>query len=135
MNPVIDVLDAEDRFFTALSKGDVEALGSLLAPDCLLIDVLTGSDVRRSALVEAIGSRLLVMESITRLGMQTRMYGNVAVINGETQLVGRFQAQPFKVHSRYTHVYVRGWDGYRLVNAQGTVMASPARPQMGGSGT
>ena len=128
MNAETEVLGAEDRFFTALSKGHGEALGSVLAPECLLIDVLTGSDVRRSALGEVVRSGRLVFESIGRLGIETRLYGDVAVTTGKTYLVGDFDGQAFRVRSRYTHVYVRGRDGYRLVNAQGTPVAASAAP-------
>ncbi len=82
MNGEPDVLGTEDRFFTSLARGDGETLEDLLAPDFLLIDVFTGSAVGRSAFVEAIGSRQLVLESITRLGTQTRLYGGVAVVTG-----------------------------------------------------
>ena len=120
------VLMAEDRFFAALSKGDREALGQTVGDDCLLIEVMTGSEVPRSDFVEIVGSRRLVFESIERLGARARLYGDTAVVTGETRMIGRFDARAFEVHSRYTHVYVRGRDGYRLVNAQGTPVAPAA---------
>jgi len=128
MNGENDVLGTEDRFFASLARGDGETLEGLLAPDFLLIDVFTGSDVGRSAFVEVIGSRQLMLESITRLGTQTRLYGGVAVVTGQTRLVGHFRAQAFQVRSRYTHVYVRSREGYRLVNAQGTPVAASTAP-------
>jgi len=126
MNSDRAVLMAEDRFFAALSKSDREALGNVVADDCLLIDVMTGSEVPRSDFVEIVGSRRLVFESIERLGARVRLYGSTAVVTGETRMIGRFDAQAFEVHSRYTHVYVQGPDGFRLVNAQGTPVAMAA---------
>ena len=126
MNSDRAVLLAGDRFFAALSKSDREALGNVVADDCVLIDVMTGSEVPRSDFVEIVGSRRLVFESIERPGARVRLYGGTAVVTGQTRMIGRFAAQAFQVHSRYTHVYVRGRDGFRLVNAQGTPVAMAA---------
>jgi ketosteroid isomerase-like protein len=114
------VLKVEDRFFAALSRRDRGALELLVADDCILVDVLTGSEVPRSVFLELVGSERLVFESIEPLGARVRMYGVTAVVNGETRMVGRFETQRFTVHSRYTHVYAHMKDGFRLINAQGT---------------
>lgn len=117
------VLTTEDGFFAALAEGDRKTLEGAVADDCVLIDVLSGSEVPRSVFVESLGSRRLVFESIERLGARVRLYGGTAVVTGETRMIGRFDHQAFQVHSRYTHVYVHGRDGFRLVNAQGTPVA------------
>jgi ketosteroid isomerase-like protein len=120
MNTDKAVLQAEDRFFAALSGGDREVLERVVADDCLLIDVMTGSEVQRRDFVDLVGSRRLVFESIERLGTRCRLYGGAAVVTGQTRMIGRFDTQKFQVHSRYTHVYVHDRTGFRLVNAQGT---------------
>ncbi|HKQ96832.1 MAG TPA: nuclear transport factor 2 family protein [Candidatus Polarisedimenticolia bacterium] len=119
---------AEDRLFAALSEGDRESLREILHDDCILVDVLSGSEVPRPELLELIGSRRLVFDSIERLGDQTRMYGSTAIVNGQTRMVGRFDGTAFRVHSRYTHVYVTDRGELRLVNAQGTPIV-PADPR------
>ena len=43
MNDERSVLVAEDRFFAALSKNDLEALGNVIGDDCLLM----GTPVRQ----------------------------------------------------------------------------------------
>ena len=129
MNTKQEVLITENRFFEALSKNDWSALVDVVADDCILIDVMTGSEVPRSVFVELVGSRRLLFESIERLGARVRLYGGSAVVTGQTRMIGRFEAQEFRVHSRYTHVYARGRDGFRLVNAQGTPVETPG-PQL-----
>jgi ketosteroid isomerase-like protein len=121
------VLLAEDHLFAALSAGDGEALGRVVADDCTLIDVLTGSEVPRAEFVDLVGSHRLVFGSIERIGARVRLYGDTAVVTGQTRMIGHFGSQPFQVHSRYTHVYARQRDGLRLINAQGTPIA-PAGP-------
>lgn len=46
------VLAAEDRFFDALLDGNGEALRAVLTPDFVLIDVMTGSEIPGSVLVQ-----------------------------------------------------------------------------------
>jgi ketosteroid isomerase-like protein len=115
-----DVLIAEDRFFQALLQGDGDALRDVLTPDFLLIDVMTGSEIPATVLVDLVGSRQLRFESVERLDARVRLYGTAAVVTGQTRMQGRFGEQPFGAHSRYTHVYVRVGRTWQLASAQGT---------------
>lgn len=115
----------EDRFFTALLGRNGPALRGVLSNDFLLIDVMTGSEVPADALIELVGRGQLIFESVERLNSRTRMYGATAVVTGETRMRGRFGDQAFEAHSRYTHVYSHGPDGWRLVTAQGTPIVAP----------
>ena len=118
-----EVSAAEDRFFEALLLGDRSRLEQVLAEDFLLIDVLTGSEVPREALLEVVGSRQLVFEAIARIEARVRSYDGTAIVTGQTHMKGNYGGASFNPHSRYTHVYVRGANGWRLVTAQGTPIA------------
>ena len=120
----IAVLKTEDRFFEALTRGDRRALESIVADDCILIDVLTGSEVPRAVFIDLIGSGRLIFDSIEPLDARVRLHGVTALVNGETRMIGRFDTRAFAVHSRYTHVYAYLKDGFRLINAQGTPVAA-----------
>jgi ketosteroid isomerase-like protein len=122
-----DVALAEDRFFAALLAADGTALEGLLTPDFLIIDVMTGSEAPGAAMVSLLGSGQLRFDAIERLGSRVRRYGTAAVVTGETRMRGRYADQPFAAHSRYTHVYVRTGQEWRLASAQGTPIA-PAGP-------
>ena len=117
------ILDAEDRFFVGLLNADRAALELVLAPDFLLVDVMTGSEVPRDFLVDAVGSRELVFEAITRAPGRVRHYGDTAIVVGETRMRGRYGEQSFAAHSRYTHVYIKSGSGWQIVTAQGTPIA------------
>ena len=123
---------AEERFFAALNEGNREALESVLGEDCVLIDVMTGSEVPRAEFVEFVGSGRLAFESIERLGARVRSYGATAIVTGQTRMSGRFDKQTFQVRSRYTHVYAEDPGGFRLVNAQGTPVPAAAAIVTGG---
>lgn len=115
-----EVSAAEDRFFGALLQADGPALDALLTPDFVLIDVMTGSEIPGSVLRDVVAARQLVFESIARVDSRVRIYGSAAVVTGQTRMSGRHQQQSWSAHSRYTHVYVRGDDGWRFASAQGT---------------
>ena len=127
MNGSDDVPAAEDRFFTALLAADGPPLERLLTPDFVIIDVMTGSEAPGAAMVSLLGSGQLRFDVIERLGSRVRRYGTAAVVTGETRMRGRYGEQPFAAHSRYTHVYVRASEGWRMASAQGTPVA-PGEP-------
>ena len=49
-------LAAEQQFFSSLIGGDVGALDRILGDDFLLIDVMTGSEVKKPDLLAVLGS-------------------------------------------------------------------------------
>ena len=118
-----EVKAAEDRFFEVLLLGDCAGLDQILDNDFLLVDVMTGSEVTKAALLDVVGSRQLVFESIARIDARIRSYNETAVVTGQTRMKGQYAGNSFSPHSRYTHVYVRGANGWRLVSAQGTPIA------------
>jgi ketosteroid isomerase-like protein len=116
-------LATEQQFFNSLSHGDVEALNRILDDDFLLIDVMTGSEVKKPDLLAVLRSGQLKFEVIEPVESQVRHYGT-AVITGRTQMSRRFGETPFTASSRYTHVFAKDQDQWRLVSAQGTQIAN-----------
>ena len=115
-----DPLAAEQQFFSSLIGGDVGALDRILGDDFLLIDVMTGSEVKKPDLLAVLGSGQLKFEAIQPVESQVRLYGITAVITGRTQMSGRFGEAVFTASSRYTHVFVKEQSQWRLMSAQGT---------------
>ena len=119
-----EVSSAEGRFFTALLEADGGALDAILTTDFVLIDVMTGSEITGPVLREVVTGRQLVFESVERIDSRVRVYGSSAIVTGQTRMSGRYLQQTWSAHSRYTHVYIRGDDGWRLASAQGTPIAA-----------
>jgi len=115
----------EQDFFTALIEADVERLSEVLADDFLLIDVMSGSEVARSSLLELVGAGQLRFAGIDRSEHRVRLYGTSAVITGRTDMQGIFGEEAFRVQSRYTHVFVDEGGYWRMVAAQGTQISIP----------
>jgi hypothetical protein len=124
MNEASDPLAAEREFFTALVEARPEVLDRVLADDFLLIDVMSGSEVTKPSLLAVLESGQLRFEVIEPAEQRVRLYQATAVVTGRTRISGRFGGAPFSAPSRYTHVYVEQQGRWRLVAAQGTLIAS-----------
>ena len=120
----MDPSATDRRFFQSLREADAASLEHVLADDFLLIDVVSGTEIAKPPLLEAVRSAHVKFESIDVLESRERRYPGTAVITGRTQMRGRFGEAPFSVNSRYTHVYIEQQGAWRLVAAQGTPIAS-----------
>src|SRR5215468_2548222 len=101
-----EVLARDESFFTALLAADHELLGSILADDFLIIDVLSGQVGHRNELLGAISSGQLRFAEVTRMVMS-------------------YRGDEVTVQSRYTHAYARESGRWRLMSAQGTPTSAP----------
>src|SRR4051812_9558072 len=99
-------LALERRFFDALLAADPRALDGVLTDDFVLVDVMRGGEITRATLLDAVGEGAIRFEGIDVLESRVRRYGSTAVVTGRTRMRGHAGAQPWSVHSRYTHVFV-----------------------------
>jgi hypothetical protein len=120
MNDEMAPLVTDGQFFCALVDGSAEDLDQILADDFVLIEVMGGSEVTKSSLLDAIESGRLKFDAIEPADTRVRMYQTTAVVTGRTQMSARLGGTPFAIRSRYTHVYVEQEGAWRLVAAQGT---------------
>jgi len=118
-----DVEAADRAFFEALTKSDLPALEHLLVDDFVLVDVMSGGEIGKSALLDVISSGRLKFESIQSADTRVRCYGSTGVVNGRTRMQMRFEDAPAVVGSRYTHVFIQENGRWRMVSAQGTQIA------------
>jgi hypothetical protein len=110
----------DQQFFDSLINADVTSLNELLADDFTLVDVMSGSEVDKPALLAEVGSGRVKFETIEAAEQLVRLYAPTIVITGRTQMRGTFESHPFAVESRYTHVYVNQDGEWRMIAAQGT---------------
>lgn len=120
MKEVAGPLEIDRRFFAALTSQGSKTLEEILTDDFVLIDVMTGSEVIKPALIAAIESAQLVFERIEPFESRMRQFGETAVITGRTEIAGQYGGIPFAVRSRYTHVFFKRKGMWVLVSAQGT---------------
>jgi GNAT superfamily N-acetyltransferase len=122
-----EVLACDESFFTGLLAADHELLGTILADDFLIIDVLSGQVARREELLGAISSGQLRFAEVTRHAEErsVRLRDSAAVVAGRTRMVMCYRGDEVTVQSRYTHVYTRESGRWRLMSAQGTPTRAP----------
>jgi len=122
-----EVLACDESFFTALLAADHDLLGTILADDFLIIDVLSGQVARRDELLGAISSGQLRFAEVTRYAedRSVRLRDSAAVVAGRTRMVLRYQGNEVTADSRYTHVHTRENGRWRLMSAQGTPTRAP----------
>ena len=122
-----EVLACDESFFTALLAADRDLLGTMLAHDFFIIDVLSGQVARRDELLGAISSGQLRFAEVTRYAGErsVRLRASAAVVAGRTRMVMRYQGNEVTAQSRYTHVYTRDGGRWRLMSAQGTPTHAP----------
>lgn len=124
---ISEVLASDEAFFAALLTADHDLLGTILAGDFLIVDVLSGQVTRRAELLGAISSGQLRFTEVTRYAEErsVRLRAPVAVVTGRTRMVMRYQGNEVTAHSRYTHVHAREDGRWRLMSAQGTPTRAP----------
>lgn len=120
---ITDPLTVDREFFQALLSADVAMLERLLADDFVIVDVMNGGETGRAELLGAVGAGRLKFQTIASADSRVRIYGRAAVVNGRTEMNLSFDAMPIAVKSRYTHVYIKLGDQWRMVSAQGTRIA------------
>jgi hypothetical protein len=113
-------LAADREFFKALIDANGDALSRLLADDFILIDVMRGEEVPKTARVELVESGQLKFESIAPADAHARRYGSTAIVIGRTEMRLRFEETAVTIKSRYTNVYVEAQGHWMMVSAQGT---------------
>ncbi len=117
-------LATEDAFFEALVQADTGRLGSILAEDFLIVDIMRGDVTGRADFLAAVSAQAVTFHRVEPAERQVRRYGATAVVTGRTQMSGAAGDGEFAVASRYTHVFVRADTGaWELVSAQGTPIA------------
>jgi len=85
MNDESGPLAADREFFAALLRGSVEDLNRVVADDFILIEVMGGSEITKSALLAAIQSSQLKFGPIEPTEVRVRVYQTTAVITGRNR--------------------------------------------------
>ena len=113
------IADTELQRFEAMIHQDTVLLKKLLADD--LVYVHSNAHLENKAQhLEAVGTGIILYQSIERVSVQTRQYGKVAINNGVAHVKGVFKTTPFDVQFRYTAIYRKKKKIWQLCNWQST---------------
>jgi ketosteroid isomerase-like protein len=109
----------------AMKRNDISFMENLEAPDFLFIDPGGMVHTRDEDLAIARSGDLKI-ESMNIDEMKVRVYGDTAVVTGQSTVKGMFKTQDISGKYRWTDVFVKRNGKWQLVNAQLTpVQAQP----------
>ena len=113
------VLDAEQRRFEAMMRGDTVALRSLLADDLVYIhsNAMTEDKNRH---ISAISGGKLAYNKMEREKVNVRRYGKTALTNGIIRVNVTLDGKNLDLNLAYTAVYRKKKGTWLLVNWQST---------------
>ena len=117
------VVELEERLAHAMRTSDVSVLDELLADD-LLFTNHQGLLVTKQEDLDVHRSGLLKLDTLDASDRSIRLLGNVAVVAVRVQLAGRHADNHFEGTFRYTRVWSRLGDRWRIVAAHASVVAA-----------
>lgn len=107
-----------ERFSTALSTGDLATVGSLLAPDVLILESGGAERSREEYLGHHAVSDAAFLKGAHRqlLRQRARTAGEFAWVGTESELHAQKDGQPLTIQSAETMVLKETADGWRIVH-------------------
>jgi ketosteroid isomerase-like protein len=110
-----EISSLEDQRFQAQVGGDLDALERLLS-DQLVYTHSSASVDTKASFIESIKTRR-PYQKVERSGEEVRLHGDTAVVTGQARIDLNGGRQ---LNLRYTDVWVKSADGWRMVAWQST---------------
>ena len=106
-----------DNWDKAIVRKDRAAIEANMADDFRQID--GGGNVEtKASFLEGLMSPVLEIDPYTVEDFDVRLYGDVALLSGRTDMTGRYDGKPFSSHYRYIDIYVRRQGAWKVVSVQ-----------------
>ena len=106
-----------DLWDKAIIRKDRAPIEANMAEASRQIDA-AGNVPTRSAFVEGLLSPALEIDPYTVEEFDVRLYGDVALLSGRTDMTGRYDGKTFSSHYRYIDIYVRRDGAWKIVSVQ-----------------
>jgi ketosteroid isomerase-like protein len=106
--------DRWDKAIVAKRRAGIEAN---MADDFRQIDGAGNIETKQS-FVEGLIDPKLTIDPYTVEDFEVRLYGDVALLSGRTQMTGTYDGKPFTSHYRYIDIYVRRGGAWKIVSVQ-----------------
>jgi hypothetical protein len=115
-------------FYRSLIDQDYDALADLYASDYMLVRS-DGSVLNKESVLRDLTVGGLTFESIELVGEKVRIYGETAVVTGESRALAHIRGEQFASHFLLVAVYTNQAEMVRLVHFQSTAL--PTEPNFG----
>lgn len=109
----------------AIVRKDRAAITANMADDFRQIDG-DGDIADKATFVDGLMSAQLTIAPYAVEDFEVRVYGDVALLSGRTDMTGTWAGRPFRSAYRYIDVYVRRDGQWRVVSVQITRLPRPA---------
>ena len=117
----------EESRFAAMVRGDVAALGPMLADD-LTYGHSSGELETKTQFLQSLSSGNLRYRAIRPQKIDVRAYGDFAVVNGLAEVEATAGSENLAVTLRYTDVYVLRDGRWQMIAWQSTRLPQAQRP-------
>jgi ketosteroid isomerase-like protein len=106
-----------DAWDKAIVRKDRAAIEANMADDFRQIGS-AGNVETKASFVDGLMSDKLEIDPYTVEDFDVRLYGDVALLSGRTNMTGRYEGEPFTSHYRYIDIYVRKDAAWKIVSVQ-----------------
>lgn len=114
-----------DAWDMAIVRKDRAAIAANMHDDFMAIRSDGGAS-DKPGFLDGITDPKLEIDPYTVEDFRARVHGDAIITTGTTRMTGRYNGKPFTTHYRYTDVYVRAGDGWKVVQVQTTpIQSSP----------
>ncbi|MFZ6768389.1 nuclear transport factor 2 family protein [Undibacterium sp. Di26W] len=121
---VAELKRLSDAWDQAIIRKDRAAIESNMTEDFRQIDG-SGNIETKTSFVDGLVSDKLVLDPYTVEDFEVRLYDNVALLSGRTQMTGRYDGKPFKSHYRYIDIYIKRNGKWKIVSVQISKIPQP----------
>lgn len=109
----------------AIVRKDRAAIAANMAEDFRQIDG-DGDLADKASFVDGLMSDRLTIAPYAVEDFEVRVYGDVALLSGRTDMTGTWDGKPFRSAYRYIDIYVKRDGQWRIVSVQITRLPKPA---------
>lgn len=106
-----------DAWDKAIVRKDRAAIEANMADDFRQIDS-AGNVETKASFVDGLMSDKLEIDPYAVEDFDVRLYGDVALLSGRTNMTGRYEGKPFTSHYRYIDIYARKDAAWKIVSVQ-----------------
>ena len=115
-----------DVFYRSLINQDYDELADLYANDYMLVRS-DGSVLDKESVLRDLKVGSLTFKSIELVGEEVRIYGETAIVTGESRTLARRDSEPLASRFRLVAVYMSQAEKVRLAHFQSTALPSDPR--------
>ena len=108
-----------DIFYRSLLDQDYDALSDLYANEYMLVRA-DGSVLNKAAVLYDLKAGGLTFKSIELVGEDVRIYGETAILTGQSRTLAFRNGEEFRSRFRLVAVYTREAEDFKLIHFQST---------------